>query len=179
MLAPLGSPCSRSQDYPVFCKLFGASPPLGSLVLRSTSAPQPALSQDRREFLTVYGDDALFIANTFNRTTATVRYLGEGEGGLASQTVSTRLLPSMLRRLVTELGYSFEIWAQLGGKGSQWSVVRKGSPGNFEDDAGQDEQAQGAPFMTALQLGSAAGGALAVGLAFVDQLGLVVGEAVF
>ncbi len=127
----------------------------------------------------MYGEDALFIANTFNRTTATVRYLGEGEGGLASQTVSTRLLSSMLRRLVQELGYSFEVWAQLGGKGSQWSVVRRGSPGNFEDDAGQDEAAQGAPFMTALQLGASSGGPLAVGLAYVDQLGLVVGMRVW
>ncbi len=130
----------------------------------------------------MYGDDALFVASTFNRTTATVRWLGAGEGGggtegaLASQTVSPRLLAAMLRRLVTELGYSFEVWAQLGGKGSQWSVVRRGSPGNFEDEAGPaDDPAQGAPFMAALQLGAAPAGSLAVGLAFVDQLGLLVG----
>jgi hypothetical protein len=28
----------------------------------------------------VYGDEAIFIAETFNRTTATVKYLSDGEG---------------------------------------------------------------------------------------------------
>lgn len=73
--------------------------------------------------------------------------------------------------------YSFEIWAQEGGKGSQWSVARRGSPGNFEDDdePNAQEAQQMVSLMTAVQLGSSGQGCIAVGLAFVDPLGLLVG----
>ncbi len=143
--------------------------------------PTPPLTapQDRRDFLTVYGDDATFIAQTFNKTTATVRSVGEGDSQLAAQTVSRRLLPAMLRRLVLEMGYSFEVWAQAG-KGAAWAVQQRGSPGNFDStvaDDGEGDAAAGG-LMVALQLGSAgaagAGGVLA-GLAYVDQLGLTLG----
>lgn len=83
------------------------------------------LPQDRRDLLHVYGEDATFIATTFNRTTATLRYVG-GDGDaqqpLASQSVVPRLLGAMLRRLV-EMGWSFEVWAQEA-RGAEWAVVR-------------------------------------------------------
>lgn len=39
---------------------------------------------DRKGYYTVHGDNALFIARTFYRTTAVVKYLGGGGGAAAA-----------------------------------------------------------------------------------------------
>lgn len=153
---------------------------------------------DRKDFYSVYGADAEFIADKFNKTRATgepvvwrcvyeaqrclaVKYLSDGGdgAGLASQNVTARLLPDMLRRLVREENYSFEIWAQRAGGGG-WELSSKGSPGNFDEgEFGEDddERAQGPGIMAALHVGKEAGGATIVGLAYVDVLRSCIGLA--
>lgn len=154
---------------------------------------------DRKDFYSVYGSDAEFIADKFNKTRSTgqieledddgaekqtffaVKYLSDGgEGaGLASQNVTARLLPDMLRRLVREENYAFEIWAQ---KQGGWELATKGSPGNFDEGEfgdEDDERAQGPGIMAALHVGKEAGGATVVGLAYIDQLRSTIGLAQF
>lgn len=146
---------------------------LQELAALPPAPPKTVRFFDRRDFLSVYGADALHIATTFNKTTAGVRTLGDDAAATPALTVSQRLVGSMQAKLV-EQGWSFEVWAQSGGKGSEWAVVRRGSPGNFEDEQRDDGDAAPAPRMVALQVGAGAGGAVHVGLAYVDQLALAV-----
>ncbi len=135
---------------------------------------------DRKDFLSVYGADAEFVADKFNKTRSTIKYLSEGEHALASQNVTARLLPEMLRRLVREENYAFEIWA-VGPKSGNWELASKGSPGNFDEgEFGEqdDERAQGPGIMAALHVGKE-GGATIVGVAYVDVLRSVIGVAQF
>lgn len=82
----------------------------------------------------------MFIAETFNKTTATVKYLEDGEQRVATQSVNGRLMGSMLRRLVQELQWSYEVWGQQNSsRDGQWEVVSRGSPGNFEEWEGDEE----------------------------------------
>jgi DNA mismatch repair protein MSH2 len=123
---------------------------------------------DRKDFFSVYGEDAEFVADTFNKTRATVKYLSAGEGGgagLASQTVTARLLPDMLKKLVRELNLSFEIWGQ---KQGGWELTSKGSPGNFDEGefgGDEDEANIGPGLMAALHVGKDASGLTVVGIA--------------
>jgi len=80
---------------------------------------------DRKTFYSVYGTDALFIANEYFKTLATVNYLGADK--LATQTIQPGQLENILIDLLENKQFKFEIWAQ---SGSNWERVKKGSPGN-------------------------------------------------
>ena len=41
---------------------------------------------NRKDFFSVHGDDATFVARTFYKTTTVVKYLGHGESALAGVT---------------------------------------------------------------------------------------------
>eukprot|EP01091_Cochliopodium_minus_P014935 TRINITY_DN5185_c0_g1_i1.p1 TRINITY_DN5185_c0_g1~~TRINITY_DN5185_c0_g1_i1.p1 ORF type:complete len:910 (+),score=325.71 TRINITY_DN5185_c0_g1_i1:30-2759(+) len=120
---------------------------------------------DRRDFFTVYGEDAIFIASTYNKTTGTVKYIG-GESQLASQTIQSRLLNSILKDLVDKKNYSFEIWAN---KKQTWECVRKGSPGNFENFDYEGEGEGEGNLIMAVNIGREQNQIL-IGIAYVDQI---------
>uniref|UniRef100_A0A7S3QKU8 DNA mismatch repair protein MSH2 n=1 Tax=Dunaliella tertiolecta TaxID=3047 RepID=A0A7S3QKU8_DUNTE len=90
---------------------------------------------DRKTFYTVHGEDALFVARRFCNTTAVVKYLGKGEGSLASVSLNRHLLENMLRvLLVEEANHVVEMWE---GSGASWKMTKSASPGRlaaFEEE---------------------------------------------
>lgn len=84
-----------------------------------------------QSFYSVHGEDALFIARQYYRTTAVVKHLGAGgaEKGLASVTLNRNLFESVLRDLLLEgADHTVELWD---GSGSSWKVVRCDSAGRM------------------------------------------------
>ena len=135
----------------------------------------------------MYGEDALLVADTFNRSRCTVKYLGDGEGsgGLASQTITRRLLPGHLKRLVRDEQFSYEVWRQEAGA---WSLAHRASPGSFDEsdllgdgemlgEGGEGDEGPGV--MAALHVGKDEAGQTSVGLAYVDVLQGIMGVAQF
>jgi hypothetical protein len=145
--------------------------------------PSSLRTSSTRRARQVEREEAKFCACSLTTCVSAVKYLSDGgEGaGLASQNVTARLLPDMLRRLVREENWAFEIWAQ---KQSGWELCSRGSPGNFDEGefgefGEEEERAQGPGVMAALHVGREAGGALVVGLAYVDALRSLLGLAQF
>jgi len=83
---------------------------------------------DRKSFYAVYGKDAIFIANEYFKTLATVVYLGSEGNKLASQSIQPGQLENILMDILNEKQFKFEIWASK--SSSQWERVKRGSPGN-------------------------------------------------
>ncbi len=76
----------------------------------------------------MHGDNALYVARTFYRTTAVVKYLGGGSSGggggqgLPSVTLNRALLETVLKDLLLDGGqHSVEMWE---GFGAHWKAVR-------------------------------------------------------
>jgi len=79
---------------------------------------------DRKGFYSVHGENALFVARTFYRTTAVVKHLGGsgGSAGLPSVTLNRALYETVLKDLLLDGGqHSVELWE---GYGAHWKVVR-------------------------------------------------------
>lgn len=74
-------------------------------------------------FYSVHGDNALFIARTFYKTTAVVKYLGgSGDAGLAGVTLNRNLFETVLRELLLEgAEHTVEMYE---GAGSSWKLSR-------------------------------------------------------
>ena len=117
---------------------------------------------DRRTFFTVYGEDAILIAKTYNKTTGTLKHLGESQ--IPYQTIQSRQMSGMLKDLI-EKKHSFEIWSN---KGHRWECVQKGSPGNFENFDYEGEGDSGSVIM-AVSIGKQDNN-VQIGVAYVDQI---------
>ena len=89
-----------------------------------------------------------------------------GESQLASQTIQSRQLNSILKDLVDKRNYSFEIWTN---KDQIWECTRKGSPGNFENFDYEGEGEGEANLIMAVNIGREQNQIL-IGIAYVDQI---------
>jgi len=95
---------------------------------------------DRKDFYTVHGQDALFIADDYFRTRAVVRYLGSAahaDGGLPSVSLRRSLFESTVRDLLLNKRMKVEVWIAKAGSGSIFVKGKTASPGNvksLEDD---------------------------------------------
>lgn len=93
---------------------------------------------NRKDFYSVHGDDALFVARAFYKTMTVVKYLGHGEGALPGVTLNNALFQKVLRDLLVENAdsRSVELYEEVSGK-REWKLSKHASPGRlgpFEDD---------------------------------------------
>ncbi|KAK4752547.1 hypothetical protein SAY87_021345 [Trapa incisa] len=123
---------------------------------------------DRRDYYTAHGENATFIAKTYYHTTTVMRQLGNGSDALSSVSVSKNMFETIARDLLLErTDHTMEVYE---GSGSNWRLVRTGSPGNlgsFEDVLFANYEMQEAPAVVAI-LPSFRETGYTVGLGYVD-----------
>jgi DNA mismatch repair protein MSH2 len=75
----------------------------------------------RNEFYSVYGQDALYVANNVFRTNSVIRYLGSGgkTAGLPSVALKISIAQSFLRDALTSKQLRVEIWVPEPGQGKK------------------------------------------------------------
>ncbi|KAL6763329.1 DNA mismatch repair protein [Haematococcus lacustris] len=136
---------------------------------------------DRKGFYSVHGEDALFVARQFYKTTAVVKHLGgSGDAGLSSVTLNRNLFEQVLRELLLEgTDYAVELWE---GSGTSWKLSRAASPGRlaaFEEELfrGGIDMAD-TPVVVAVVLAMKEG-VREVGLAYADVVARRLGVAQF
>ncbi|PKI43889.1 hypothetical protein CRG98_035723, partial [Punica granatum] len=108
---------------------------------------------DRRDYYTAHGENATFIAKTYYHTTTALRQLGSGADALSSVSVSKNMFETIARDVLLErTDHTLELYE---GNGSNWRLVRTGSPGNlgnFEDVLFANHEMQEAPAVVAVIL---------------------------
>ena len=125
---------------------------------------------DRRTYYSVYGKDAVFIAKEYNKTTATLKKLGDG---LQCQHIQPgQLRDTILRSLLTTKLCKVEFYACKPNT-TAWYRTKKASPGNISEveDMLVGEDGEGDDVCTntmAIHLGTE-GGQRLVGVVCVDQ----------
>ncbi|XWS48333.1 hypothetical protein CRYUN_Cryun13aG0066500 [Craigia yunnanensis] len=134
---------------------------------------------DRRDYYTAHGENATFIAKTYYRTTTALRQLGSGSDGLSSVSVSKNMFETIARDLLLErIDHTLELYE---GSGSNWRLVKSGSPGNlgsFEDVLFANNEMQDTPVVVALLPNFRENGCT-VGFSYVDLTKRVLGLAEF
>ncbi|XVE64082.1 hypothetical protein DITRI_Ditri07aG0072600 [Diplodiscus trichospermus] len=134
---------------------------------------------DRRDYYTAHGENATFIAKTYYRTTTALRQLGSGSNGLSSVSVSKNMFETIARDLLLErTDHTLEVYE---GSGSNWRLVKSGSPGNlgsFEDVLFANNEMQDTPVIVALLPNFRENGCT-VGFGYVDLTRRVLGLAEF
>ncbi|KAG1666042.1 hypothetical protein FOA52_006916 [Chlamydomonas sp. UWO 241] len=156
-----------------------------------TDAARPTVRFfDRKGFYTVHGDDALYVARTFYKTTAVVKYYGaEGgkvkdgssDGSLPSVSLNSNLFSTALKELLLEGSeHCVEVYE---GTGASWRLIKSASPGRLHQL--EDELFRGAgdggadmPLVMAVTL-SMVEGQRQIGLAYVDMSGRRLGACQF
>ncbi|KMS97549.1 hypothetical protein BVRB_5g126110 isoform A [Beta vulgaris subsp. vulgaris] len=134
---------------------------------------------DRRDYFTAHGENAAFVAKVYYHTTTALRQLGSGSDALSSVTVSKSMFETIARDLLLErTDHTVELYE---GSGSNWRLVKSGSPGNlgsFEDILFANNEMQDSPATVALLPNFRENGCT-VGLGYVDLTKRVVGLAEF
>ncbi|XP_047330936.1 DNA mismatch repair protein MSH2 [Impatiens glandulifera] len=106
---------------------------------------------DRRDYYTAHGDNASFIAKTYYHTTTILRQIGSGSNALSSVSISKTMFETITRDLLLErTDHTIELYE---GSGSNWRLVKSGSPGNlgsFEDILFANNDMQDCPVIVAL-----------------------------
>ncbi|CAI2183555.1 19637_t:CDS:10, partial [Funneliformis geosporum] len=107
------------------------------------------------DYYSIHGDDALFIAQDFYKTSSVIKYLGgDMNKGIPSCTLSRLACDTFLRDALLNKQMRIEIWVQ-GSKG-QWKLVKNASPGNiqaFEDHLFSDVEISASPIVLSVKLG--------------------------
>ncbi|KAL3748736.1 hypothetical protein ACJRO7_009904 [Eucalyptus globulus] len=134
---------------------------------------------DRRDYYTAHGENAVFIAKTYYHTTTALRQLGNGPNGLSSVSVNKNMFETIARDLLLErTDHTLEVYE---GSGSNWRLVKTGSPGNigsFEDVLFANCDMQESPVVVAIvPIFRDAG--YTVGLGYVDLTNRILGLAEF
>ncbi|KAG6879842.1 hypothetical protein C0992_010800 [Termitomyces sp. T32_za158] len=160
-----------------FSKLPPKSPETGTLRLFHRTGTD--------EFYSVYGPDALFVAQHTFHTNSVIKYLGAGgrAAGLPTVALKVSVAQILLREALTVKQLRVEIWVPEQGQGKKCTNGTQASPGNLqevEDLLFVDSDLLSAPIVMAIKLASAPAGSGAklrtVGVAFADtsvrQLGV-------
>ncbi|KAG6821133.1 hypothetical protein H0H93_006472 [Arthromyces matolae] len=163
-----------------FNKLTPKSPETGTLRLFHRTGGD--------EFYSVYGPDALFVAQHTYHTNSVIKYIGVGgrAGGLPTVALKTTVAQTLLREALTAKQLRVEIWEPEPGQGkrcAKFRLEKEASPGNLqevEDLLFVDSDLLSTPIVMAIKLASAPSGSGAklrtVGVAFADtsvrQLGV-------
>jgi DNA mismatch repair protein MSH2 len=136
----------------------------------------------RQEFYSVYGQDALYVANHVFRTNSVLKYLGLGgkAAGLPTVTLKISVAQSFLRDALTAKQLRVEIWVPEPGQGkkaAKFKLDKEASPGNLqtvEDLLFGDSDILSAPVVMAIKVANSPSGlsskakSKAVGIAFAD-----------
>ena len=109
---------------------------------------------NRKDFFSVHGDDATFVARTFYKTTTVVKYLGHGETALAGVTLNKSLFETVLRDLLLEgTERTVELYEEIPRQG--WRLAKSASPGKlgaFEDELYRGGEMAEAPVVAAVRV---------------------------
>ncbi|KAL8488024.1 hypothetical protein ACS0TY_024341 [Phlomoides rotata] len=134
---------------------------------------------DRRDYYTVHGENATFIAKTYYHTTTVVRQIGSGSDAIPSVSVSKNMFEKVARDLLLErTDHTLELYE---GNGANWRLVKSGSPGNlgsFEEILFANNEMQDSPVIAAVVASFRENGCT-VGLGYVDLTKRVLGLAEF
>ncbi|XP_024030767.1 DNA mismatch repair protein MSH2 [Morus notabilis] len=134
---------------------------------------------DRRDYYTVHGENATFIAKTYYHTTTALRQLGSGSNSLSSVSVSRNMFETIARDLLLErTDHVVELYE---GSGSNWTLVKSGTPGNissFQDILFANNEMQDTPVVVAL-VPNFRENSCTIGLGYVDLTKRVLGLAEF
>ncbi|KAI4331515.1 hypothetical protein MLD38_029700 [Melastoma candidum] len=134
---------------------------------------------DRRDYYTAHGEMATFVAKTYYHTTTVLRQLGNGSNALPTVTVSKNMFETVVRDLLLErTDHTLEVYE---GSGSNWRLVKVGSPGNlgsFEEVLFANNEMQESPAVVAIVLSFRESGCV-VGLAYVDLVNRLLGLSEF
>ncbi|CAA6665297.1 unnamed protein product [Spirodela intermedia] len=130
---------------------------------------------DRRDYYTVHGDNAMFIAKAYYHTSSALRQLGNDSDGISSVSVSKNMFETIARDLLLERNdHTLEIYE---GSGSNWRLTKAGTPGklgNFEDILFANNDMQDSPVVVALCINFHEN-QYTVGLSYIDVSKWVIG----
>jgi DNA mismatch repair protein MSH2 len=117
----------------------------------------------RNDYYSVYGKDAIFIAQKFYHTMAVVKYLERSISSFDEKNYSKEddafvnlsflMFESTLRELLLSFQYRVEVYGR--DKNYNWKLLKKGSPGNlqaFEDDLARNSEISTSPIVLSLNL---------------------------
>ncbi|KAF3543519.1 hypothetical protein DY000_02004503 [Brassica cretica] len=134
---------------------------------------------DRKDYYTAHGENSVFIAQTYYHTTTALRQIGSGANALSSVSISKNMFETIVRDLLLERNdHTVELYE---GSGSNWRLVKAGSPGNigsFEDVLFANNEMQDTPVVVSL-FPSFQESRCFVGMAYVDLTRRVLGLAEF
>ncbi|XP_068636946.1 DNA mismatch repair protein MSH2 isoform X1 [Aristolochia californica] len=134
---------------------------------------------DRRDYYTVHGENATFIAKTYYHTTTALRQLGSGSDGLSSVSVSKNMFETIARDLLLDRAdHTLELYE---GSGSNWRLTKAGTPGNlghFEDVLFANNDMQDSPVIVALYP-NLRENECTIGMGFIDMTKRTLGLAEF
>lgn len=95
---------------------------------------------DRQDFYSVYGDDAVYVADAVFKTQSVLRFLGSKsapKGQLPSCSLNLAAAKAFLRDALTSKQLRIEIWEPTSDASKRsptsWTVARQASPGNLQD----------------------------------------------
>ncbi|KAI9254505.1 DNA mismatch repair protein msh-2 [Phascolomyces articulosus] len=121
---------------------------------------------NQKQYFSLHGDDAHYIAHHVFKTTSVIKYWG-GEEGLATTNIGYASAESFLRDALLNKQLKIEIWTSTRG---QWELTRKASPGNLqevEDLLFLNSNMSTSPVVMAVKLGGSAESKV-VGVSFSD-----------
>lgn len=134
---------------------------------------------DRRDYYTAHSENATFIAKTYYHTTTALRQLGTGSDAISSVSISKNMFETIARDLLLErTDHTLELYE---GSGSNWRLVKSGSPGNlgsFEEILFANNDMQDSPVIVSLTPNFRENGCT-IGMGYVDLTKRVLGLAEF
>lgn len=134
---------------------------------------------DRRDYYTAHSENATFIAKTYYHTTTALRQLGTGSDAISSVSISKNMFETIARDLLLErTDHTLELYE---GSGSNWRLVKSGSPGNlgsFEEILFANNDMRDSPVIVSLTPNFRENGCT-IGMGYVDLTKRVLGLAEF
>ncbi|KAL6073529.1 MSH2 protein [Balamuthia mandrillaris] len=157
MEAPRGSSAQRDAAKDAFVRFYGGLQDVPNLIRIF----------DRKEVYSLYGKDAIFVAQEYFKTLAAVQPFGSKQ--LESIDLKQEKFEEVVRSLLLDKNKKVELWSRKPNT-DRWEVTKKASPGNlqhFEDLLWRHAPMANPAVTVAIRIGEQAGQRV-VGVAFAD-----------